>query len=239
MAAASSAIPLGLLTPSILAESLSPVPRLAPGLISYQGNPPLHQSSVLEPSSRLYQSGVPLGLTSRWKMVTTDASNLGWGDLHKGKLVFGSWSILEQLLHINCLEMLAVFLALKNFLPALKRQHDGDSLYQPTRQYKITIPLQDGSTPPVVGIQQTPLTQSSSCAGQIEPRGRPAVQRQCISRGMEITSSDGSNEPVYLSRGQRWISLPQKTTFTAQFISRNSEMPWPMFGPALACMPFL
>uniref|UniRef100_A0A673I772 Complement C3-like n=1 Tax=Sinocyclocheilus rhinocerous TaxID=307959 RepID=A0A673I772_9TELE len=35
----------------------------------------------------------------------------------------GSWSTHKQRLHINCLEMVAVFLALKTFLPALKGQH--------------------------------------------------------------------------------------------------------------------
>ncbi len=155
-------------------------------------------------------------------MVTADASNLGWGALHEGKPAFCSWSILEQLLHINCLEMMAVFIAInlpaslkETPCPGLDRQHDSGSLYQPTRQSKITIPLQDGSTPPVVGIQQTPLAQSGSCAGQIEPRGRHAVQRQCISRGMEITSSDGSNDLVCLREGRggslclrRQLSLP-------------------------------
>ncbi len=43
--------------------------------------------------------------------------------LYGGRLAFGSWSNLEQRLHINCLEMLAVFIALKTFLPALREHH--------------------------------------------------------------------------------------------------------------------
>ncbi len=69
----------------------------------------------------LFQSGIQLGLTSRRKVVTTDISSLG--TLFEGNPAFGFWSSQEQHLHISCLEMMAVFLALKTFLPALTGQH--------------------------------------------------------------------------------------------------------------------
>lgn len=72
------------------------------------------------PTSHLFLLGVQLVMASRRKIVTTDASSSGWGALYKGKPTFGSWSIHEQHLHINCVEMMAVCLALKTFLPALK-----------------------------------------------------------------------------------------------------------------------
>lgn len=50
----------------------------------------------------------------------TDASSSGWGALYKSNPAFGSWLIHEQCLHINCLEMIAVRLALKTFLLVLK-----------------------------------------------------------------------------------------------------------------------
>lgn len=37
--------------------------------------------------------------------------------------MFGSWSSLEQHQHINCLEMMAVLLALRAYLPDLKGHH--------------------------------------------------------------------------------------------------------------------
>lgn len=56
-------------------------------------------------------------------MVSTDASNTGWGALCDGKPAFGHWSKEEGWLHINCLEMLAVCLGLRTFLPDLRGHH--------------------------------------------------------------------------------------------------------------------
>ncbi|KAL0172543.1 hypothetical protein M9458_032854, partial [Cirrhinus mrigala] len=67
-----------------------------------------------------YKRGVPLGLVCRRKVVTTDASNRGWGALCDGSPAFGLWSKAEEGFHINCLEMLAVCHALCAFLPDLK-----------------------------------------------------------------------------------------------------------------------
>lgn len=48
---------------------------------------------------------------------------LGLGTLYECNPAFGSWSIHVQCLHISCLERMAVCLALKTFLPALKGHH--------------------------------------------------------------------------------------------------------------------
>ncbi|CAM4665764.1 unnamed protein product [Leuciscus chuanchicus] len=52
-----------------------------------------------------HQSGVDLGMVSKRKVVSTDASNSGWGALYEGRPVFGLWAAQEGRLHINCLEM--------------------------------------------------------------------------------------------------------------------------------------
>ncbi len=62
------------------------------------------------------KQGVILDTAHRRKVVTTDASNKGWGALCKGKPTFGLWSEEESGLHINCLEMLAVCHACQFFL---------------------------------------------------------------------------------------------------------------------------
>lgn len=47
-----------------------------------------------------------------------------WGALCEGIPAFGSWSSLEKCLHINSLEMMPLFLALKTFLPAQQGYHN-------------------------------------------------------------------------------------------------------------------
>lgn len=49
-------------------------------------------------------------------VIETDASKAGWGAFHQGEATGGCWSPEEQKLHINELELLAVFYALKSFL---------------------------------------------------------------------------------------------------------------------------
>ncbi|CAC5396319.1 unnamed protein product [Mytilus coruscus] len=52
--------------------------------------------------------------------VTTDASKSGYGGhINNSLIVQGSWSVEEKLLHINSLEIEAVFLTVKHFLPKL------------------------------------------------------------------------------------------------------------------------
>ncbi len=69
------------------------------------------------------KKGVAMGLVHTRKVVTTDASNTGWGALCEGKPTFGHWSKAESGFHINCLEMLAVCRACQFFLPDLIGRH--------------------------------------------------------------------------------------------------------------------
>ncbi len=65
------------------------------------------------------RSGVRMGAIHRRHMITTYASMTGWGAVFEGRPASGEWK--EEFLswHINCLELRAVFLALKYFLPVL------------------------------------------------------------------------------------------------------------------------
>ncbi|XP_045137462.1 uncharacterized protein LOC123519890 [Portunus trituberculatus] len=53
----------------------------------------------------------------------TDASNTGWGGHLNERITGGSWSLEEQHLHINALELKAVLLALQTFRTDLKDKH--------------------------------------------------------------------------------------------------------------------
>ncbi len=65
------------------------------------------------------QSGVRMGAIHRRHMITTDASMTGWGAVFEGRPASGEWKEGFLFWHINCLELRAVFLALKYFLPVL------------------------------------------------------------------------------------------------------------------------
>ncbi|KAI2654619.1 ORF V: Enzymatic polyprotein [Labeo rohita] len=69
------------------------------------------------------RAGVPLGQVSRHVVVYTEASTTGWGAVCNGQAASGSWTGPRLLWHINCLELLAVLLALRQFLPMLRHKH--------------------------------------------------------------------------------------------------------------------
>ena len=59
--------------------------------------------------------GYPFHPQEHNTLIFTDASNQGWGAHLENMTVSGSWTDQEKLLHINVLELKAVFLALKSF----------------------------------------------------------------------------------------------------------------------------
>ena len=67
--------------------------------------------------------GVPMGPVLSRKVVTTDACLTGWGGIHEGWSVRGRCSVDLQRFHIHFLELSAVFLSLKHFLPSLMGHH--------------------------------------------------------------------------------------------------------------------
>ena len=61
-------------------------------------------------------NGHTMSRISAQVVMETDASRSGWGAFCQGEATGGCWSTEEQKLHINALELLAVFHALKAFL---------------------------------------------------------------------------------------------------------------------------
>ncbi len=69
------------------------------------------------------RAGVPLEQVSRHTVVTTDASSTGWGATCNGQAASALWTGPRLLWHINCLELWAVHLALRQFRPLLLGKH--------------------------------------------------------------------------------------------------------------------
>ncbi|XP_043992837.1 uncharacterized protein LOC122842759 [Gambusia affinis] len=74
---------------------------------------------------RAYLSrGVSMGVVvCRREVITTDASSTGWGAVWQHRAVQGRWGPLDRSKHINVLELRAVHLALRHFLPHLEGRH--------------------------------------------------------------------------------------------------------------------
>ncbi len=81
----------------------------------------LHCRRSLSPWTDLafLRAGVPLEQVSRHTVVTIDASSTGWGATCNGQAASGLWTGPQLLWHINCLELWAVHLALRQFRPLL------------------------------------------------------------------------------------------------------------------------
>ena len=69
------------------------------------------------------QNGCPIQAVTPDLVIQTDASKLGWGAIWGMQKTGGLWSLKEKTWHINVLELLAVFLALKSFTKEMYNQH--------------------------------------------------------------------------------------------------------------------
>ncbi|PTA42303.1 hypothetical protein C8054_31450 [Micromonospora sp. RP3T] len=126
MAAAAAVTPLGLLHMRPLQRWLHDrVPRWAwhRGTLRIGVSPQCRRLFSPWSDPAFLQAGVPLGQVSRHLVVYTDASSTGWGAVCNGQAASGSWTGPRLQWHINCLELLAVLLALRRFRPMLRHKH--------------------------------------------------------------------------------------------------------------------
>ncbi len=126
MASAAAVTPLGLLHMRPLQHWLhSRVPRWAWRRSTLRVGISQQCRRSLSPWTDLafLRAGVPLEQVSRHTVVTTDASSTGWGATCNGQAASGLWTVPRLLWHINCLELWAVHLALRQFRPLLLGKH--------------------------------------------------------------------------------------------------------------------
>ncbi|KAI2665856.1 Transposon Ty3-G Gag-Pol polyprotein [Labeo rohita] len=125
MAAASNVIPFGLLYMRPLQWWLKTrgfSPRGNPLRMIKVTRRCLHALDVWRKPWFLSQGPV-LGVPCHRVTLVTDPSLTGWGAVMSGHPARGLWSGHQLTWHINCLEILAVFQALKHFLPDLRARH--------------------------------------------------------------------------------------------------------------------
>ncbi len=145
------------------------------------------------------RSGVRMGAIHRRHMITTDASMTGWGAVFEGRPASGEWKEEFLFWHINCLELRAVFLALKYFLPVLggvsyhsqDGQYGGCVPHKPPRRFKVAHPGQACAPSSPLVPRQVPLFEGGSRSGSTEPGGRFSVETEAQAGGMDVEPSDG------------------------------------------------
>ncbi len=129
MAAAAAVTPLGLLHMRPLQHWLhGRVPRWAwqSGTLrlgAVQVTPACRQTFTPWSDLSFLWAGVPLEQVSRHAVVYTNASAKGWGATFNGHAVSGVWTGPQLHWHINCLEFLAVHLALNRLKRRLRGEH--------------------------------------------------------------------------------------------------------------------
>ncbi len=126
MAAAAAVTPLGLHHMRPLQHWLhGQVPRWAWQHGTYRVAITLECRQAFSPwSDPLFlRAGVPLEQVSRHAVVFTDASATGWGATYNGHAVSGVWTGPQLHWHVNCLEFLAVRLALGHLKGLLRGKH--------------------------------------------------------------------------------------------------------------------
>ncbi len=110
----------------------------------------------------------------------------------------GEWKEEFLFWHINCLELRAVFLALKYFSPfsgaschSQDGQYGGCVPHKPPRRFKVAHPGQACAPSSPLVPRQVPLFEGGSRSGSTEPGGRFSVETEAQAGGMDVEPSDG------------------------------------------------
>ncbi len=150
------------------------------------------------------KQGVILDTVHRRKVVTTDASNKGWGALCEGKPTFLSL-VQEGVGPAHQLPRNASSVPGLSILPAghtgtpcaskLRKQVRG-VIHKSLGRPRLEATLQAGERPSCVGSEQSALTEGDACAGQDKPWSRHVVKEQRLLRGMDAPPARGSEKSL-------------------------------------------
>ena len=148
----------------------------------------------------LLMSGVSMGEVISHKVITTDASLSGWGATHEGRSARGLWAPAMKKFHINYLELMAIYLALKQFEPLLLGCHvliktdNTAALYYLNKQGGLSSRTLDQLAREITlwCLPRLRSIRASHVPGLLsERRGRSVVQGCSSVRGLVSTPSGG------------------------------------------------
>ncbi len=143
-----------------------------------------------------------MGVVRVRQVVTMNVSLSGWGGggIHEGRRVNGRWGQHLTNLHINYLEMLAVFLTLKHFLPFLKGHHvlvrtdNCCGLHKLTGRSQITSFAHVSTQTNFMEQCQSFIPESDARTGCYVQGCGSAVQGQSPLRGVEVEQGSGRTD---------------------------------------------
>ncbi len=140
---------------------------------------------------------MPLEQVSRHAVVYTDDSAKGWGATFNWLAVSGVWTGPQLHWYINCLELLAVHLALncqetltRRARTGPYRQHCNRHVHQPTRWSMLPSHVATDPPPPPLESEASEVASRHSYSGLAQPDSRRAVT-SCAPRRVETPSPDG------------------------------------------------
>ncbi|KAI2645597.1 enzymatic polyprotein [Labeo rohita] len=190
------------------AVSSEPTPQsLPPGNVAELGSPPPLRGSLEQAPFRMIKvtrrclraldmwkkpwflsQGPVLEAPCRRVMLATDVSLTGWGAVMSGHSARGLWSGRHLTWHINCLEMLAVFLALKHFLPDLIGRH---VLVRTNNTAVVYYINHQGWLVHQISVIIVIIADSSACAWASQYGSRHPVEAGPEARGMDASPRGG------------------------------------------------
>ncbi len=216
MAAAAAVTPLGLLHMRPLQHWLhGRVPRWASQRGTYRVaiTPECRQTFSPWSDPLFLRAGVALEQVSRHAVVFTDPSATGWGATYNGQAVSGVWTGPQRHWHINCLELLAVYLALGRLKGPLRGKHvlvrtDNTATVVYTVK-EVCAPVACRNSPAIYSFEASEVASRHSCPWCAQPYGRRALT-SCAARKVATPPPGGpadlggvrrsSGRPVCLAR---------------------------------------
>ncbi len=239
MASSAAITPLGLLHMRPLQRWLHDrVPRWAWRHGTYQVSLTPSCRRIFSPWSDLafLRAGVPLEQVSRHVVVSTDASATGWGAMCNGHAAAGLWTGPQLQWHINCLELLAIWLDLtREACTGPLGQHCDRCVHQPPG--RSTLPSHVATRPPSPPLESeaSEVASRRSCPRRAQPCSRRALTSARPS-GRMATPPRGTPADLETLRGRsgRPVCLPGHVSLPVVFLPVRGDPRYRCAGMQLA-----
>ncbi len=170
---------------------------------------------------------------SRRVVVSTDASAMGWGAMCNGHAAAGLWTWPRLEWHINCLELLALWLALRCLKTLLHdkhvlviRTHCDRCIHQPPR--RSTLPSHVATRPPSPPLESeaSEVASRRSCPRRAQSCSRRALMSARPSGRMATPPRDSPADLETLwGRSGRPVCLPGHVPLPAFLLPVRGD-PW-------------